>query len=216
MSVINYCLKNSRLIWSALEQHFLLFAISTATAIVIGIFLSILITGEGKEKLARVVLAISGAALSVPSIAIIALTFIFVGIGTAPAVIALIIYSIVPILFNATSGLLSVDPKTIEAGKGMGFTKGQILWKIKFPLALPVIIAGIRNAATINLGTATIASVIGGGGLGDLIFIGLKLNRSEIIFIGSLITALLAIGIDTLLSWLEKAITPKGLNALRS
>ncbi|HBR29040.1 MAG TPA: ABC transporter permease [Firmicutes bacterium] len=216
MSVVNYFSKNTSMIWSALEQHFALFAISIIVAIVIGIALSILITDEGREKLARVVIAISGAALSVPSIAIIALTFIFVGIGATPAIIALVIYSIVPILFNATSGLSSVDQKIIEAGKGMGFTKSQILWKIKFPLALPVIIAGIRNTATINIGTATIAAVIGGGGLGDLIYIGLKLNRGEIIFIGSFLTALLAICVDALFALLEKTITPKGLNAMRS
>lgn len=215
MLVIDYFNKNSNMIWTALGQHFALFAYSTLIAIVIGISLSIFITDEGKEKIARMVLAVSGAAQSVPSIAIIALTFIFVGIGTTPAVIALVIYSIVPILFNATSGFLSVDPTIIEAGKGMGFTKRQIRWKIKFPLALPVIIAGIRSAATINIGTATIASVIGGGGLGDLIFIGLKLNRSEIIFIGSLFAALMAIIIDAFFRMLEKAITPKGLNAER-
>lgn len=215
MLVIDYFKNNTAMVWTALGQHFMLFASSTLIAIVIGISLSILITDEGKEKIARVILSISGAAQSVPSIAIIALTFIFVGIGVTPAVIALVIYSIVPILFNATSGLISVDPKTIEAGKGMGLTKGQILWKIKFPLALPVIVAGIRSAATINIGTATIASVIGGGGLGDLIFIGLRLNRSEILFLGSLITALLAIIIDLMFSLVEKAITPKGLNAER-
>jgi osmoprotectant transport system permease protein len=216
MSVLNYLSNNAQMVWAALEQHFALFTISIVIAVVIGITLSIIITDEGREKLARVVIAISGAALSVPSIAVIALTFIFVGIGATPAIIALVIYSIVPILFNATSGLSSVDPKTIEAGKGMGLTKSQILWKIKIPLALPVIIAGIRNTATINIGTATIAAVIGGGGLGDLIYIGLKLNRGEVIFIGSFLTALMAICIDTLFALLEKAITPKGLNAIRS
>ena len=216
MLVIDYFIKNAPTIWAALGQHFMLFACSTLIAIIIGISLSIFIADEGKEKIARVILSLSGAAQSVPSIAIIALTFIFVGIGATPAVIALVIYSVVPILFNATSGFLSVDPKIIEAGKGMGLTKRQILWKVKLPLALPVILAGIRSAATINIGTATIASVIGGGGLGDLIFIGLRLNRNEILFIGSLIAALLAILIDLLFGLLEKAITPKGLNMLGS
>lgn len=212
MKIINYFTQNHANIMKALGEHFFLFSLSTLLAIIIGVSLGILITGERRERLARIVLSISGAAQSVPSIAIVALVFIFVGIGATPAIIALVIYSIVPILFNATSGLLSVNQKVIEAGKGMGLTKSQILWKIKIPLAVPVIIAGIRSAATINIGTATVASIIGGGGLGDLIFIGIRLNRSEIIFIGAFFAALLAIIIDIAFSILEKAITPKGLN----
>lgn len=213
MEIVNYFTRNYMNILTSLGQHFYLFAVSTLFAMLIGISLGIFVTGEGKEKIGRVILTITGAAQSVPSIAVVALVFILVGIGAAPAIIALIIYSIVPITFNTTSGLFSVDPKVIEAGKGMGLTKGQVLWKLKIPIAMPVIIAGIRSAATINIGTATVAAVIGGGGLGDLIFIGLKLHRSEIIFAGASIAALLAIVVDTLFALAERAITPKGLNA---
>ena len=216
MKIIDYFTQNHTQILKSLGEHLFLFFLSTLLAIIIGVALSIFITGEKREKLARIVLSFSGAAQSVPSIAVVALAFIFVGIGATPAIIALVIYSIVPILFNATSGLLSVDRGVIEAGKGMGLTKHQLLWKVKIPLATPVIIAGIRSAATINIGTATVAAIIGGGGLGDLIYMGLKLNRSEIIFIGSFFAAALAIIIDLAFSLFEKAITPQGLNTQRS
>ena len=192
-------------------QHLALFGISTLFAIASGMVVSIISTSEGNEKIGRVLLSISGMAQAVPSIAVVALVFLFVGIGMKPAVIALILYSVVPIIFNTSSGLLSVNVKTIEAAKGIGYTNSQILWKIKMPIALPVIIAGIRSAATINIGTATIASVIGGGGLGDLIFIGIKLQRSHITIIGAVLTALLAVIIDTVIQGVGNTITPRGL-----
>jgi osmoprotectant transport system permease protein len=210
---LNYFLENYNRILSLSFQHFCLFIISLITAIIIGIILSIIATEEGREKLGKVIVSITGAAQAVPSIAVIALVFIYVGIGAVPAIISLIVYSLVPIVFNATSGILSIPKNIIEAGKGMGFTPNQILWKIKIPIALPVIIGGIRSAATIIIGTAVVASVIGGGGLGDLIFIGLKLNKPEALFAGALCSALMAIIVDIILAKLEKTITPKGLKA---
>ena len=192
-------------------QHLFLFGVSTLIAIVAGIFISIVSTLEGYEKFGRILLTISGMAQAVPSIAVVAIVFLFVGIGMKPAIIALIIYSIVPIIFNTSSGLLSVNSMTIEAARGVGFTNSQILWKIKMPIASPVIVAGIRSAATINIGTATIASLIGGGGLGDLIFIGIKLQKHHITIIGALLTALIAIFIDIILQTAGKKAVPKGL-----
>lgn len=206
-----YVIENQYLVLTATWQHFYLFVCSTLVATFIGIFTGIFVTGEGQEKLGRLVLSITGAAQAVPSTAVVALAFIFVGIGATPAIIALIIYSLAPIIFNTTSGLLSVSSKLIEAAKGIGFTNLQILWKIKLPIATPVIMAGIRSAATINIGTATVAAVIGGGGLGDLIFTGLKLQRTEITLIGTVLAALIAILIDLVIAQAEKAVTPKGL-----
>jgi len=211
MIFFNYFFENYNKILRASYQHFCLFIISLIIAIIIGVILSIIATEEGKEKLGRVIVSITGAAQAVPSIAVIALVFIYVGIGVIPAIISLIIYSLVPIIFNATSGILSVPQSIIEAGKGMGFTRNQILWKIKIPIAAPVIMGGIRSAATIIIGTAVVASVIGGGGLGDLIFIGLRLNKPEALFAGAFSSALMAIIIDIILARAEKIITPKGL-----
>ncbi|HAF50652.1 MAG TPA: ABC transporter permease [Synergistaceae bacterium] len=182
-----------------------------AFAIVVGIFLSIVITREGHEKVGQVILSITGASQAVPSVAVIALVFLFIGIGMKPALVALVIYSLVPIVFNATSGILSVDPGVLEAAKGMGLTKSQRLWHIKIPLAMPVIMSGIRSSATINIGTVTVAAIIGAGGLGDIIYTGLKLNRPEMIFIGAGLAAIIAILVDTVLMYVERKVTPKGL-----
>ena len=211
MIFLNFFLENYNKILSLSLQHFYLFIISLIIAIIIGVTLSIIATEEGREKIGKVIVSITGAAQAVPSIAVVALVFIYVGIGAVPAIISLIVYSLAPIVFNATSGILSVPKNIIEAGKGMGFTRNQILWKIKIPIATPVIIGGIRSAATIIIGTAVVASVIGGGGLGDLIFIGLKLNKPESLFAGAFCSALMAIIIDTILARVEKSITPKGL-----
>ncbi len=192
-------------------QHLFLFIVSTLFAVVIGIFVSIIATREGHEKIGNILLTISGMAQAVPSIAVVALVFLFVGIGMKPAIIALVIYSIVPIIFNTSSGLLSVNAKTIEAARGIGYTDNQILWKIKMPIASPVIIAGIRSAATINIGTATIASVIGGGGLGDLIFIGIKLQKSHITITGALLTAIIAVIADIIIQHAGNRVIPRGL-----
>jgi len=213
--ILAYIAKNQYLVFTATWQHWYLFAVSTLFAILIGLFIGIFVTGEGREKIGRLVLTITGAAQAVPSIAVVALVFIFVGIGFTPAIIALIIYSLVPIVFNTTSGLLSISAKLIEAARGIGLTNSQILWKIKLPIAIPVIMAGIRSAATINIGTATVAAVIGGGGLGDLIFTGLRLQRTEIILIGTFLAAIIAILVDTLIALLEKVVTPKGLHISR-
>ena len=211
MIFLNFFLENYNKILKLSLQHFYLFIISLIIAIIIGVTLSIIATEEGREKIGKVIVSIAGAAQAVPSIAVVALVFIYVGIGAVPAIISLIIYSLVPIVFNATSGILSVPKNIIEAGKGMGFTRNQILWKIKIPIAIPVIIGGIRSAATIIIGTAVVASIIGGGGLGDLIFIGLKLNKPESLFAGAFCSALMAIIVDIILARVEKSITPKGL-----
>jgi osmoprotectant transport system permease protein len=215
MNLFQYVSENYDKIFGLFVEHFFLFLFSIIITIIIGVTLSIIATEEGREKIGKVIVSITGAAQAVPSIAVIALVFIYVGIGKTPAIISLIVYSLVPVIFNATSGILSVPKGVIEAGKGMGLTKNQILWKLKIPIAIPVIMGGIRSAATIIIGTAVVASVIGGGGLGDLIFIGLKLNRSEALIAGAASSAILAIIIDRMLAYLEKIITPKGLKVKR-
>ncbi len=215
MNLFQYVSENYNNILGLFVEHFFLFLISLIVTTIIGVTLSIIVTDEGKEKVGQVILSITGAAQAVPSIAVIALVFIYVGIGKFPAIISLIIYSLVPVIFNATSGILSVPKGVIEAGKGMGLTKKQILWKLKIPIAIPVIMGGIRSAATIIIGTAVIASVIGGGGLGDLIFTGLKLDRLDYLIVGAGSSAVLAIIVDRILAYAEKIITPKGLKIER-
>jgi len=211
MNILSYYFNNFGKIMFALEIHIFIFLVSLTFSTIIGMAISIFITQEGKKKIGRFILSITGASQSVPSLVIIALVFIFVGIGIKPAIIALIIYSLVPIIFNATSGILSISQDIIEAGKGMGLTQNQLLWKVKIPIALPVIIGGIRSSATIIIGSATVAAVIGGGGLGDFIFIGLKMQKPEMLISGALTVSLLAIIVDAIIAKIEKKVVPKGL-----
>ena len=211
MNILSFYLNNFGRIVSALEVHIFIFLVSLAFSIVIGMAISIFVTQEGRKKIGRIILSIMGAAQSVPSLVIIALIFIFVGIGVKPAIIALVIYGLVPIVFNATSGILSVRPNIIEAGKGMGLTQNQLLWRVKIPIALPVIMGGIRSSSTIIIGSATVAAVIGGGGLGDFIFIGLKLQKPEMLITGAVTVSLLAIIVDYIMAKIEKKVVSKGL-----
>ena len=211
LEILEYITANKIQVLTLTWEHFYLFLISTSIAFVVGLFVSILASQEGKEKLNTFLISLTGACQAIPSIAVIAIAFLFVGIGAYPSIIALTIYSIVPIVFNASSGFQNIDPKIIEAARGMGYTNIRIITHIKIPIAMPVIMAGVRSAATINIGTAAIASIIGGGGLGDLIFIGLKLDKSAILLVGAILTALLAIIVDFLLYLLEQKIVPTGL-----
>jgi len=214
MNILSFYLNNFGRIMSALEVHIFIFLVALTFSTVIGMAISIFITQEGREKIGRIILSVMGAAQSVPSLVIIALIFIFVGIGVKPAIIALVIYGLVPIIFNTTSGILSIRPNIIEAGKGMGLTQNQLLWRVKIPIALPVIMGGIRSSSTIIIGSATVAAVaavIGGGGLGDFIFIGLKLQKPEMLITGAVTVSLLAIIVDYIMAKIEKKVVSKGL-----
>ena len=214
MDVAVFIIEQKSSIALLLMQHLYLFFISMLIALIIGISVSLLIARPGRERRGRLILSLTAAAQSVPPVAVIAVVFIFVGVGGLPSIIALVLYSLVPIIFNTTSGLLSVPYDVIEAARGTGFTNRQILLRVKMPLSTRVIMAGIRSAATINIGTATVASFIGGGGLGDLIFMGIKLYRTDMILAGALLVAILAVLVDSILKRLEERIIPVGLRCL--
>ncbi len=192
----SFLLENQDQVGLLTAQHLGLFALSLALASVPGIAIGILAARPEHPDLGRWLLSFTGAAQAVPSVAVIALAFLVLGVGALPAVLALVLYSLVPIVFNTTAGILSVPVATVQAARGMGLSRAQILRLVELPLAAPAILAGLRGAATINVGAATVASFIGGGGLGDLVFMGLKLYRPDIILVGSLLCALLAILID--------------------
>ncbi|HBS03346.1 MAG TPA: ABC transporter permease [Leptospiraceae bacterium] len=175
-------------------------------AVITGLVLGALVASPALQRYSRTVLSISAATQAIPPVAVIALAFLFAGIGALPVILALYLYSIVPVLFNSVSGLTSVPEAVIRAGQGMGFTESQVLFRIRFPLAGSIIMAGIRSAATINIGAATIASIIGGGGLGDLIFMGLKLYRIDMIFVGAILCAVLALAVDLVLALFQRSL----------
>lgn len=215
MNILSYIIDNPNYILEKTLEHFYIFLFSWSIAVIVGISIGIFVTRPERKKAGRLILAITGATQSVPSIAVIALVFMFVGIGPTPALIALFLYSLVPIVFNTASGLINVSEKMKESARGMGMTSGQILRRVEIPVSIPAILSGIRSAATINIGAAAIAAAIGAGGLGEIIFMGLRMIDASMIFGGALPVALLAIIVDLLLELAENKFTSKGLQLSR-
>ena len=152
---------------------------------------------------------------AVPSLAILALVFPLLGLGFAPSLVALTVLAIPPILINASTGLRQVNPQMIDAAKGMGLSDRQILSRIQLPIALPVIFAGIRTSAVQVVASATLATFIGGGGLGELIILGFQRNDLAVQIGGSLAVAVLAIITEIIFGVMERTFTPKGLLVAR-
>jgi osmoprotectant transport system permease protein len=183
-------------------QHIGLTFISLFIAVIIGVPLGILITR--KKKLAGIVLGIAGVLQTIPSIALLGFMIPLLGIGAAPAIVALFLYALLPIIRNTYTGILQVDPSVIDAATGMGMSARQLLYKVQLPLAMPVLLAGIRTATVINVGVATLAAYIAAGGLGEFIFGGIALNNTNMILAGAIPAALLAIFFDWGIARLQK------------
>ena len=158
-----------------------------------------------RKKASNWVLQLAGIFQTIPSMALLGLFIPIMGIGTLPALTALVIYSIFPILQNTITGLQGIDPSLEEAGVAFGMTKWERLKKFEIPLAMPVIMSGIRTAAVMIIGTATLAALIGAGGLGSFILLGIDRNNASLILIGALSSAFLAIAFNLLLKWMERA-----------
>jgi osmoprotectant transport system permease protein len=192
-------------ILSATLDHLLLVVIAMTIAIFIGVPLGMLIVQ--RPALRTIALGIASVFQTIPSLALfgflIPIPFIG-GIGKRTAIVALVLYALLPILRNTYVGLTGIDPAVLEAAEAMGMTRAQILWRVRFPLALAVILAGIRTATIITIGVATIAAAIGAGGLGTFIFRGVALVSDSLILAGAIPAALLAILADFLLGLLER------------
>lgn len=185
-----------------LIQHIEISFIALFFALVIAVPLGIYLTR--KKKAAEIIIGITSVFQTIPSLALLGLLIPIVGIGTIPAIIALVIYALLPILRNIYTGIKEVDPNLIEAAKGLGMNNRRLLFKVELPLAMPVIMAGIRTAMVLIIGTATIAALIGAGGLGDLITVGISRNDTSLILLGAIPAALLALFFDFLLRQFEK------------
>ncbi|SER82988.1 ABC transporter permease [Salipaludibacillus aurantiacus] len=194
-----------------LRQHVLLVLVSSLLAVGIAIPAGILVTRPAFRKLEWPVLNLANLGQTIPSIAILALVMTYLGIGFNSAVFALFVFSILPVLRNTVAGLNSVDPALKDAAKGMGFTSSQILFKVEMPNAAYPIMAGIRTAMVMNVGSAALAYLVGGGGLGDFIFTGIVMQSQEYLISGAVPVTLLAICIDFLLRFIEKITVSKGL-----
>ncbi len=182
--------------------HIGLTFISLLIAVIIGLPLGVLITK--RKKAAGTVLSIAGVLQTIPSIALLGFMIPLLGIGPIPAITALFLYALLPIIRNTYTGINEVDANITEAAAAMGFSRWQTLTKVELPLAFPVILAGIRTATVINVGVATLAAYIAAGGLGEFIFGGIALNNTNMILAGAIPAALLAIFFDFLLSRIQK------------
>ena len=182
-------------------QHIGLTFISLIIAVLVGLPLGIWITR--KKQFSGIILGIAGVLQTIPSIALLGFMIPLLGIGAKPAIVALLLYALLPIIRNTYTGITGVDAAVKEAAVAMGMNKWQVLFKVELPLAMPVILAGIRTATVINVGVATLASYIAAGGLGEFIFGGISLNNTNMILAGAIPAALLAILFDFLLSRLQ-------------
>lgn len=188
---------------SLMIEHLQLVAIAVSTAVLIALPSGILLSRDMMKKYTGKIMAIFNIAQGLPSLAIIAIFIPLLGIGFFPAVTALTIYALLPIVRNTLAGINSVEDEIIESARGMGMTPFQVLYKVELPLALPFIIAGIQTASVITVGTAVISNLIGAGGLGELIFTGLVRFDTRKILLGSGLSAFIAVGIDNLFQLLE-------------
>ncbi len=183
-------------------EHIQISFIALLIAAVIGVPLGILLTKT--RKISEIVMNIAAVLQTIPSLALLGLMIPLFGIGKVPAVIALVVYALLPILRNTYTGINEVDSSLIEAAKGIGMKPGRRLTKVELPIAMPVIMAGIRTAMVLIIGTATLAALIGAGGLGDLILLGIDRNDTSLIIIGAIPAALLAILFDLVLRYMQK------------
>jgi osmoprotectant transport system permease protein len=178
-------------------RHLLLVAISLGAAILVAVPLGIGLAGI--PRYADIVIRVIGAIQTLPGIALLAFMIPLLGIGVVPALVALFLYSLYPILRNTYEGVRGTDPGAVDAAHALGMTDAQVMTYVRLPLAMPVVMAGVRTAAVIDVGTATLAAFIGAGGLGDPIVTGLALSDTRMILSGAIPAALLALVVDALL-----------------
>lgn len=211
MSAFRYLAQNWPEVSAKITQHLSIVGAAVLVSLVTGVVLGILFTRPGLKRVGQALVGITGAAQAIPSIAVIALIFAYTGIGARTAVIALSLYGIVPILFNVVSALLLVPAEMLEAGMGVGMTPVQVLVHVELPLAAQSIVTGLRTTVTLDISTATVASVVGAGGLGDIIFVGLSVVRPDMIVAGTLLVAGLAILSDAGLALVQRRVVSPGL-----
>ncbi|EUJ24968.1 ABC transporter permease [Listeria grandensis] len=205
--LIDYYQTNATYVMEAFWRHFLMSAYGVIFAAIVAIPLGIYIAR--KKRLAGWVIQTANVIQTIPALALLAMLMLVMGLGTNTVVLSLFLYSILPILKNTYTGIQNVDGALLESGKAMGMTKWQVLRMIEIPLALSVIMAGIRNALVIAIGVAAIGTFVGAGGLGDIIVRGTNAtNGTAIILAGAIPTALMAVMADVLLGWVERKLNP--------
>jgi osmoprotectant transport system permease protein len=194
-------------LWRAMLEHLLISGSALNLGIIVSVPLGIYLVKTKQTWLRSVAFTITNIFQTIPSLALLAILIPLIGIGKFPAIVALFLYSLLPILRNTYSGFESIDASIIEAAKGMGYDSRQRLFKIELPLAIPYLMSGIRLTTIYIISWATLATLIGAGGLGELIYGGLSVYDKPLIFASAITTMILAIVIDFLLGSLEKFLT---------
>ncbi|MDD7362685.1 MAG: ABC transporter permease [Peptoniphilus sp.] len=205
--MIDFFVQNYADILQKCLEHLYISAISLGLGILVAVPIGILLTKS--ESAAKVVMAIASVLQTVPSFALLALMIPLFGVGVKPAIVALFIYSLLPIMRNAYLGISGVDDNLVDAAKGMGMTPRQILFKVQIPMAMPIIMSGIRLSTVYVLAWATLASYVGAGGLGDYIFNGLDNAIMPMVVWGTIPVTLIALLLDFALGKLEQKLTPQ-------
>ncbi len=208
MSFISYISENRSWIIELSLQHIELSILTVLAAAFLAVPIGILATRD--RRIAFVSMNLANFGQSIPTFGVIGLMIPLFGIGFKPAIIALLLLAFLPILRNTCAGINAADPAVIEAGRGMGMTQKQILFMIELPLAVPVIFAGIRTATVMTISTATLAALIGAGGLGELVFRGIEMYDSRILLAGGICIAVMAIAADQIMGVVEKLLSSGG------
>src|SRR6476661_7869666 len=207
MSVVRFLLAHRAEFGALLLQHVMLVGVSTLAAIVLGVPLGVL--AARRPRLGAPVVWIANAVQTIPSLAMFGFLLplpLLGGLGARVAILVLILYALLPVLRTTIAGIRGVDAALAEAGTALGMTPRQLLWRVQLPLAVPSIVAGIRVAAVIGVGTATIAAAVGAGGLGEYIFRGLSMVDPSVILAGAVPAAVLALTVDGALLLGERAL----------
>lgn len=201
-SFVSFLSGNTELVLTAIYQHILISAASVLLGFIVAFPAGILLTRN--KKVAGIVLGVFGVVNTIPSLVLLGVAMMVLGLGFAPAVAVLFTYSLLPIMRNTYTGIKEVDPKYIKAARGMGMSWLQQLTKVQIPLAMPVIIAGVRMSAVYIVSWATLAAFIGAGGLGDLIWMGLQSYNYNMIFSGAIPATILALAVSFAMTGAEK------------
>lgn len=202
-------------------QHLQIVLIANAIAVVLGVLIGMWVSGKGREHIADGVIYAASILMTIPSLALFGIlmgvlyAMSLPSIGMLPVIIALTLYGLLPIIRNTHTALREVDPAMIEAGRGMGMSGLQLLLRVKMPLAVPVILAGLRQAMVMNIGIAAIGSYLGAGGLGQPIFRGLANYRKDLVLAGAIVVSVLAVLTDLVMAGVEKLVTPRGVRIRR-
>ena len=210
MNVVRFILQNRGEVWESTLQHLWLVGLSTMFATAIGVPLGILIAH--RTRLNKPVLATANIIQTIPGLALFGFLLPVSWLGARAdrlAILALTLYALLPIIRNTYTGIRGVDPAVVEAGRGMGLTESQLLFQVELPLAVSVILSGVRVALVISVGLATIAAAIGAGGLGEFIFRGLAMVDNRVILAGAIPAAILALVADIGVGWIERRLQPR-------